>query len=70
MKWGKKYDSEYVNKLYRGIERNTSKNFDFFCITEDEQNLVPEILTLKLDMEFKGWMRKSILFDYKCKINC
>ena len=66
MKWGKKYDSEYVNKLLRGIKRNTTKKFDFFCITEDKENLDSEIKTMEIDMEFKGWMRKSILFDFKC----
>ena len=66
MKWGTKYDSEYVNKLYRGIKRNTNKKFDFYCITEDIANLNSEIKTLELDIEFKGWMRKSILFNYKC----
>lgn len=66
MKWGNKYDSEYVNKLYRGIKRNTTKKFDFFCITEDKNNLDSEIKILELDIEFKGWMRKSILFNNKC----
>jgi len=67
MKWGTKYESEYVNKLFRGIKRNINRKFDFYCITEKNSNLDPEIKTLELDMEFKGWMRKSILFDYKCE---
>ena len=66
MKWGKKYDAEYVNKLYRGIKRNITKIFDFYCITEDRAGLLNEIKSLDLDMKFKGWMRKSILFDFNC----
>lgn len=67
MKWGKRYDAEYVNKLFRAIKRNTNRCFDFFCITEDKDNLENEIKCLQLDIGFKGWMRKSILFSFKCK---
>jgi hypothetical protein len=68
MKWGTKYDAEYVNKLYRGIKRNFNKySFNFFCITDNSDSLDENIKPLPLECEFKGWMRKSILFAPQCK---
>ena len=63
MKWGVKYDAEYVNKLYRGIKRNFQFNFKFFCITEDPLNLESEIIILPLNTNNKGWMKKAYLFS-------
>jgi len=34
-KTGDKYSSEYVNKLYSMVKRNTSFNFNFICFTDD-----------------------------------
>ena len=34
-KWGQKFSSDYVNKLYRGIKRNTTIPINFICYTED-----------------------------------
>lgn len=65
MKWGKKYGSDYVNKLYHGIRNNTKHNFSFFCITDDPQGLDSEIKPIKLETPFSGWMKKSMLFDEK-----
>jgi tetratricopeptide (TPR) repeat protein len=41
VKWGIKYDAAYVNKLYRGISRHVSLDFQFFCVTEDSRGLCP-----------------------------
>jgi hypothetical protein len=69
MKWGTKYGADYVNKLFKGFKRNMTKDFQFFCITDNTENLEPEIKTLQLECEFKGWMKKSILFNKKCLLN-
>jgi tetratricopeptide (TPR) repeat protein len=63
MKWGSKYGADYVNKLYRGIKRNITKNFLFYCITDDAKGLEDEIHILDLNSQFKGWMKKSVLFS-------
>jgi len=39
LKIGNKYGPEYVNKLFRGISRNTSVDFNFYCYTEDPTGL-------------------------------
>lgn len=63
MKWGTKYGADYVNKLYRGIKRHSSKEFTFHCISDNFEGLEQEIRPIKLECDFKGWMRKSILFS-------
>ena len=65
MKWGKKYDADYLNKLYNGIKKNITKNFTFYCITEISEGLNKEIKIINLETKFKGWMKKCILFDEK-----
>ena len=39
LKWGDRYGSDYVNKLYRGILRNTKYQVDFICYTENEEGI-------------------------------
>ena len=65
MKWGKKYDADYLNKLYNGIKKNISKKFNFYCITEITEGLNKEIKIINLETKFKGWMKKCMLFDEK-----
>lgn len=63
MKWGTKYGSDYVNKLYNGIKRNFKKEFKLFCITENSTDLDSNIEIIDLKCEYKGWMKKSYLFS-------
>ena len=65
MKWGKKYDADYLNKLYNGKKKNISKSFSFYCITEIPEGLNKEIKIINLETKFKGWMKKCMLFDEK-----
>lgn len=62
VKWGTKYNAEYVNKLYRGFRRNTSKSFRFVCFTDDSQGLLAEIEPLPLIEDWKGWWGKASIF--------
>ena len=39
MKWGTKYSSEYVNKLYSMVARNLSLPFRFVCFTDDADGI-------------------------------
>lgn len=48
IKWGKKYNYDYVNKLYRGILRNSSKAIKFYCFTENYNNIDDSIICLPL----------------------
>ncbi len=63
VKWGTRYDAEYVNKLLRGIKRNTTKKFDFYCFTEDPNGLMAEIQVIPLKENWSGWWGKATLFS-------
>lgn len=39
IKWGTKYGSEYVNRLYRGVARNLAGPFRFVALTDDPSGL-------------------------------
>lgn len=65
LKVGAKYGPEYVNRLYRGIARHTTVPFRFFCYTEDQSGLIPEVRVapLRLDRRVaKQW--------YKIDLHC
>jgi hypothetical protein len=40
MKWGKRYDTEYVNRLYRSCKRHMYAPLQFLCFTDDARSLV------------------------------
>lgn len=43
MKWGKVFGPEYVNRLYRGVQRNLEGDLRFLCVTDDRIGLRPEV---------------------------
>ena len=45
MKWGDKYGSDYVNKLYSMVHRHLHKDFRFICLTDNAIGLRKEIET-------------------------
>ncbi len=45
LKWGSKYGSEYVNRLYSMASRNTSRPFRLVCFTDDPTGIRPEVDT-------------------------
>lgn len=63
VKWGERYNAEYVNKLYRGISRHTTKSFNFYCFTDDPNGLLKEINAVKLRENWRGWWGKATLFS-------
>lgn len=68
VKWGTKYNSEYVNKLYRGFKRNTQKAFKFICFTDDPSGLDVEIEPRKLVENWKSWWGKASIFSKEHKL--
>lgn len=64
LKWGTKYPAEYVNRLYRMVNNHLTLPFEFYCITDDSDELYPEINVLDLEIEegLKGWWYKLQLF--------
>ena len=43
MKWGTKYDSGYVNKLYAMARRHLSGEFRFVCLTDNNDGICAEV---------------------------
>ncbi|HEY8187883.1 MAG TPA: hypothetical protein VIF64_17565 [Pyrinomonadaceae bacterium] len=63
LKWGTKYDCDYVNRLYSMVERNLSVSHRFICLTDDPAELHPEIETRAIEHpELEGWWHKLTLF--------
>jgi tetratricopeptide (TPR) repeat protein len=62
VKWGTKYDAEYVNKVYKGIKRYTKREFQFICFTEDPSGLNENIVPMELLENWKGWWGKATIF--------
>ncbi len=69
IKWGTKFGSEYVNRLYKMVEKNLSIPHRFVCFTDNADGLVEGIETRELppysdnpNIGDKGW-RKLSLFN-------
>lgn len=64
VKWGTKYPSDYVNKLYKAVSRNTSVPFLFHCFTDNGDGLSEEVIVHPLPFRrITGWWHKLYLFS-------
>ena len=43
IKWGTRYGSEYVNRLYHGVKQNILGPLRFVCLTDDSRQIDPEV---------------------------
>ncbi|MBQ1612576.1 MAG: glycosyltransferase [Alphaproteobacteria bacterium] len=69
IKWGTKFGSEYVNRLYKMVEKNLSLPHRFVCFTDNADGLNPGVEVRELPpyedntaIGDKGW-RKLSLFN-------
>jgi len=67
VKWGSKYDANYVNKLHAGVLAHFSGPFDFVCYTDDPSGLGAAVTAQLLDdlPGWDGWWLKAALFGPK-----
>lgn len=64
LKWGTKYSAEWVNRLYRMVEKNFKDDFDFICLTEDPTGIHPLIEIEELpEYDLETWWWKLTLFE-------
>ena len=64
VKWGDKYPSEYVNRLYKMITRHINGEFTLYCLTDNSSDLNSDIRPLPiLDDSLSGWWHKLSLFQ-------
>jgi len=62
LKWGTLYNEEYVNSLYKGIQRNVTIPHEFICFSEDATNVVAPCKSLP-ELNLTGWWNKMWLFN-------
>ena len=48
IKWGTKFSFEYVNRLYKMVEKNLTVPHRFVCFTDDSEGILEEIETRPL----------------------
>jgi hypothetical protein len=65
LKYGTKYSSDYVNKLYQMSLRHCNYNYKFVCLTDDPLGLNSNISSISLNTydDIQGWWYKTFLFD-------
>ena len=67
IKWGKKFNSEYVNRLHKMVEKNLTLPHRFVCFTDDTDGINPVIEVYPLpqiklkDGPERGWRKLSVL---------
>ena len=71
LKWGEKYGSEYVNRLYNGIKRNCSLPFELYCFTNDKVGIVSDVIVhdLPYSHNIVSWWNKIWLFSDEVPFN-
>jgi len=65
VKFGDKYTSKQINRIYEMAGKNISLPFSFYCLTEDANGLHPDIIHTPLDLslEFERYWWKMCLFN-------
>ena len=70
LKWGTKYNAEYVNKLYNMVNRNITIPYKFVCFTEDPKGIDSNIKTYPLPkIQADGWWYKPMFVGADLPIN-
>lgn len=65
LKYGNKYSSEYVNRLYQMVKRNLTLDYEFVCFTEDPKGIDNHITIRALPIQsgIQGWWYKPFFFN-------
>ena len=63
LKHGQKYSHDYVNILYNMAKRHCTLEFDFWCMTDDPNDLDPNIKVIRLPSYLQGWWCKPYMFS-------
>ena len=67
MKWGNRYNYQYVNRLYKSILRHTRNKTRLICFTDNKSKIDKEVLCLPLpnikipnQISFTPWRKLSV----------
>ena len=76
LKWGDRYGPDYVNRLYSSVRTNLTRPFRFFCLTDNDSELVPEIevrplpsIDLPESHARTTWMKLGLFVDRGTEIS-
>ena len=83
VKWGTKYGSEYVNKLYNGVKqylideynsKNNDVSFEFICYTDNPLDINSNVNIIEfphevIEKKWSHWWLKACIFNCDSKIN-
>lgn len=71
LKYGNKYSSDYVNRLYQMVNRNLTLDYEFVCFTENaegiDENITVRALPIKTGIQ--GWWYKPLFFNPHLGLN-
>lgn len=66
LKWGTKYSSEYVNRLYSMVQKRLALPHRFVCVADSAAGVESHIETKPIEHpELRGWWHKLTLFKRK-----
>ena len=67
MKWGTRYGSEYVNRLYRSIKRHTTRKTKLICFTDNDIGISSNVIckplpkiNLPKKISYTPWRKLSV----------
>ena len=67
MKWGTLYGSEYVNRLYHMVRKNTTGELRFICLTDNPKGITEEVqclncpeVNIPTPNNMRGWRKLSL----------
>ena len=69
LKHGTKYSAEYVNVLYSMVKRHCTLDFEMVCLTDDPQDIDPNIKIVPLPNTLNGWWCKPYMFSNELPLN-
>lgn len=60
--WGTKYSTDYVERLFQMVKRNTTHEFKMYCLTDAPEMYSNDIIGIKLNPGYESWWNKMQLF--------
>ena len=63
LKWGTKYNSDYVNRTYGGLLKHCHESFHFVCYTDNPKGIFSKIETRDIE-ELRPYDTKKV-FTYE-----
>ena len=63
LKHGTKYSADYVNKLYNGVKKHCTLDFEMVCLTDDPKGIHKDVKIIRLPGGISGWWCKPYMFS-------